>query len=222
MAATFTVLLFFMMLYSARVCADLYVNDPPTGRVCSGGQPCTISWVDDGVAPLLDAIKICYVALYNGNQILIQEITPVDVSTARSLTFTPSPNAGPNSDTYYVNFTSVNPVNNNPYHQYTSFFTINNMTGSFDSPVPSITSPIPIPSSLLTPPSTSTSTPPTTTPSGMSTSRISSTATHLSTPSPTPTSESPGTNSALNSRPRSPLLTIVATSMLFFAIFELQ
>ncbi|KAF9646055.1 hypothetical protein BDM02DRAFT_3061848, partial [Thelephora ganbajun] len=58
---------------------------------CHGGQPCTISWLDDDKAPPLDAIKICYVTLYSGGQAsqrLIQEVDPVDVSTTRSLAFT--------------------------------------------------------------------------------------------------------------------------------------
>ncbi|KAF9646703.1 hypothetical protein BDM02DRAFT_3074955, partial [Thelephora ganbajun] len=66
---------------------------------CHGGQPCTIYWLGDGKAPLLDAVKICYVLSTTESRRvkLIQEIDPVDVSTTPSLTFTPSPAAGPNS-----------------------------------------------------------------------------------------------------------------------------
>ncbi|KAF9653705.1 hypothetical protein BDM02DRAFT_3107682 [Thelephora ganbajun] len=226
--AMFLIITLFTILYSAHVSANLYVIDPPTRRVCHGGQPCTISWLDDGKAPLLDAIKICYVTLYNGDQRLIQEIDPVDVSTTRSLTFTPSPGAGPNSDTYYVNFTSVDPVDNKPYHEYSSFFIIDNMTGSFDSPVPSLTAPIPIPSSLLTPPSTSTPPPSSTpTPSGMSTSRISPTASPSSSksfsgPSSPPTSAPSGQNSALNVLPRYSKSIVTVISMVFLALLELR
>lgn len=47
------------------------VIDPPNGqpRVCHGNQSCTIAWVDDGEAPLLNLIGLCYVALYNGEQV---------------------------------------------------------------------------------------------------------------------------------------------------------
>ena len=45
------------------------VIDPPTRWVCHGNQPCTVSWLDDGIAPLLDVINICNVALYNGDAV---------------------------------------------------------------------------------------------------------------------------------------------------------
>lgn len=85
---TLTLLLFFTVLYSLHVCADLYVRpfypryphrdlgltsfqviDPPTHGACHGNQPCTVSWLDDGIAPLLDVINICNVALYNGDAV---------------------------------------------------------------------------------------------------------------------------------------------------------
>ncbi|KAF8465839.1 hypothetical protein DFH94DRAFT_639546 [Russula ochroleuca] len=77
----------------------LQVIQPAAATVCHGGQPCQAQWLDDGQEPLLTAMGPCYVALYAGNEELIQQIEPVDVSTTDSLTFTPSPNAGPNSNT---------------------------------------------------------------------------------------------------------------------------
>ncbi|KII91792.1 hypothetical protein PLICRDRAFT_105118, partial [Plicaturopsis crispa FD-325 SS-3] len=64
---------------------------------CYGGQPCTVQWLDDGSQPLLTSIGMSYVGLYTGDQHLVQEIQPVDVSAALSLTFTPDPKAGPNT-----------------------------------------------------------------------------------------------------------------------------
>ncbi|KAI9511373.1 hypothetical protein F5148DRAFT_975370, partial [Russula earlei] len=74
------------------------VINPTAQTVCHGGQPCSVQWLDDGREPLLTAIGPCNVALFAGNQSLIQQIEPVDVSVTHSLTFTPSPNAGPNSN----------------------------------------------------------------------------------------------------------------------------
>ncbi|KAF8273585.1 hypothetical protein EI94DRAFT_1563548, partial [Lactarius quietus] len=75
------------------------VINPTTQTVCHGGEPCPVEWLDDGQNPLLITMGPCYVALYSGNEELIQQIDPVDVSTSHSLIFTPSPNAGPNSST---------------------------------------------------------------------------------------------------------------------------
>ncbi|KAH9064535.1 hypothetical protein EDB87DRAFT_1556292, partial [Lactarius vividus] len=75
------------------------VINPTTRSVCHGGKPCLVQWLDDGQNPLLETMGPCRVALFSGNEKLIQQIEPVDVSTSHSLTFTPSPKAGPNSST---------------------------------------------------------------------------------------------------------------------------
>ncbi|KAH9169542.1 hypothetical protein EDB89DRAFT_1854416, partial [Lactarius sanguifluus] len=75
------------------------VINPTTRSVCHGGKPCLVQWLDDGQNPLLATMGPCHVGLFSGNEKLIQQIEPVDVSTSLSLTFTPSPNAGPNSST---------------------------------------------------------------------------------------------------------------------------
>ncbi|PSS34239.1 hypothetical protein PHLCEN_2v1749 [Hermanssonia centrifuga] len=56
----------------------------------------------------------------------------------------------------YINFTSVNPLGNPPAHytQYSTFFVLTGMSGSFASPVPSDTSTRPVPSTVASPPST--------------------------------------------------------------------
>ncbi|KAL6307000.1 hypothetical protein BKA93DRAFT_728588, partial [Sparassis latifolia] len=73
------------------------VTEPTTGSTYSGGQAITVSWLDNGEQPLLSDIGACNIALYNGNDVLIQQIQPVDVSTVHSLIFAPDPNAGPDS-----------------------------------------------------------------------------------------------------------------------------
>ncbi|KAF8902604.1 hypothetical protein CPB84DRAFT_1678808 [Gymnopilus junonius] len=78
--------------------AGLFIVQPAAGSVCKAGQECTISWVDNGLRPLVSAIGVSTVGLYTGRQQLVQSITPVDVSTEHSITFQPNPAAGPNSD----------------------------------------------------------------------------------------------------------------------------
>jgi len=85
--------------YSQAVLGALFAIKPNSQTGCHGGQPCLVQWLDDGQEPLLTAMGPCYVALFSGNQKLIQQIEPVDVSTNHSLTFMPNPLAGPDSNT---------------------------------------------------------------------------------------------------------------------------
>ncbi|KAH9829578.1 uncharacterized protein C8Q71DRAFT_789964 [Rhodofomes roseus] len=131
--------------------ASIYVNNPTSTAVCYGGQPCTVTWLDDGQTPLLSEIGACYVGLYNGNRDLIQQIDPVNVASQHSFTFTPDATAGPDSSSYYVNFTSVELMVNSTSHyaQYSADFTLANMSGDLASPVASDTAAIAVPSSIL-------------------------------------------------------------------------
>ncbi|KAJ3538532.1 hypothetical protein NM688_g6507 [Phlebia brevispora] len=125
----------FVALPCAR--ATIFVTAPSNTTTCHAGQPCSVQWLDDGSAPLLTSIGPCLVGLYNGQGA--------------------DPSSGPDSDLYYINFTSVNPVGNPPtiYTQYSPFFTLSGMTGSFASPVASDTKAIPVPSSVVEPSSDS-------------------------------------------------------------------
>ncbi|PIL29181.1 hypothetical protein GSI_09230 [Ganoderma sinense ZZ0214-1] len=137
-------LLLLQTVFAFLVQATLYITAPLPATVCTGGKACTVEWVDDGVSPLLADIGACHVALYNGEEKLIQQLDPVDVSAQHGLQFTPDPKAGPDSSTYYINFTSVDPVDGATFHEFSTFFTITSMTGSFNSPVSSDASPVPL------------------------------------------------------------------------------
>ncbi|KAJ7777900.1 hypothetical protein DFH07DRAFT_796539 [Mycena maculata] len=129
--------------------AGLYFIEPANGSTCTGGSPCTIDWLDDGNAPLLNLIGTVTCGLYTGNQQLVQTIQPVDVSSIHSVQFTPNAEAGPNSGSYYIAFTSTSAtVNGTKYIAFSPFFNLNGMSGSFSSPLAAATSTIPIPSSL--------------------------------------------------------------------------
>ncbi|KAG7451674.1 uncharacterized protein BT62DRAFT_441043 [Guyanagaster necrorhizus] len=128
---------------------SLYVTEPSEGSSCHGGQNCTIQWLDDGTWPLLSSFGISTVGLYTGTQQLVQNIEPVDTSTIHSLTFTPIPGAGPNSDTYYICFTSTSVFENGTaVMAFSPFFQLDQMSGSFATPLESATASIAIPTSL--------------------------------------------------------------------------
>ncbi|KAJ4490371.1 hypothetical protein J3R30DRAFT_3421194 [Lentinula aciculospora] len=129
--------------------ASLYIIQPSQGSICSGGSPCTVQWLDDGTNPLNSQIGVTTCGLYTGDMQLVQTIEPVDVTGVQSFTFTPIPDAGPDSNDYYIAFTSTSlEINGTKYTSYSPFFSLNNMTGSFSSPLASATSSIAIPSSL--------------------------------------------------------------------------
>jgi len=139
------------LLNAISVYGSLYVINPASGSTCHGSQPCTVQWLDDGIAPLLSNVGVCTVGLYTGHEKLVQTITAVDVSSTHSLEFTPDPKAGPNSDAYYIAFTSTTLRAENGsgfYQEFSPFFRLDRMTGSFASPVPSDTSSKPIPSTV--------------------------------------------------------------------------
>ncbi|KAF9045306.1 hypothetical protein BJ165DRAFT_1528193 [Panaeolus papilionaceus] len=132
------------------VSAGLFILQPSEASTCTGGQPCTITWIEDGVSPLLTDVGVSTIGLYTGKQQLVQTISPVDVTKTRTISFTPNPAAGPNSDAYYIAITSTTAKGNNsiPYTSWSPYFRLAGMSGSFDSPLPAATSPIPIPASL--------------------------------------------------------------------------
>ncbi|KAH6910623.1 hypothetical protein BKA70DRAFT_1370945 [Coprinopsis sp. MPI-PUGE-AT-0042] len=137
---------FFAFQAALLVNAGIYVVDPRDGSTCHGGEACTVSWLEDGRAPLVSSIGLVSVGLYTGQQQLVQALEPVDVNAVRAFTFTPNPAAGPNSGAYYIGFTSANPPVNGTetYRSYSPWFSLDRMTGSFETPLPSATAPISI------------------------------------------------------------------------------
>ncbi|KAF7320874.1 hypothetical protein HMN09_00174000 [Mycena chlorophos] len=129
--------------------AALFFLQPASGSSCTGGSPCTVSWEDDGNSPLLGAIGVVTAALYTGEMQLVQTLAPIDVANVLSYKFTPIPGAGPNSDTYYIAFTSTSDkVNGTSYVGFSPFFTLNGMSGSFASPLSTATASISVAASL--------------------------------------------------------------------------
>ncbi|KAG6856627.1 hypothetical protein H0H87_002377 [Tephrocybe sp. NHM501043] len=147
-------LAFSFLQLALLVDAGIYVLKPEAHSTCHGGQTCTIEWLDDGIHPLLSAAGFCNFGLYTGDLKLVQAISSTDVSQTRSISFKPNPAAGPNSDSYYIGIISTTAKENSSdplstsYKAFSPFFTIDQMAGSFESPLPEATSMKPVPSSL--------------------------------------------------------------------------
>ncbi|KAG2347287.1 hypothetical protein BDR05DRAFT_958790 [Suillus weaverae] len=97
--SAFKTLVSLALLVSTRLAfvqASVYVTNPVQSTVCHAGQSCQVEWVDDGQSPLLSDIGECTVGLYNGEMVLAQSLTSVNVADTHSFSFTPNPSAGDN------------------------------------------------------------------------------------------------------------------------------
>lgn len=128
---------------AASVLANVFITSPVATTTFTGGQQATITWQDDGLTPNLTAFGAALVGIYTGNanqQTLLQTVSAsVDVSTTTSIVFTPDATIGPNSNEYFVRFTSLNlkdATNSQfPAEAFSAKFTMTSMTGTFNSTV---------------------------------------------------------------------------------------
>ncbi|KAG8923718.1 hypothetical protein FRC02_010964 [Tulasnella sp. 418] len=126
----------------SQASAEIFITSPVATTTCTGGQPCKISWNDDGKAPVLAQIGACTVGLYVGNQqqqTKLQDIQSVDVSAVSEISFTPDAAVGENSNQYFIRFDSVNlkqaAAPQFPYQSFSAKFTLGGMTGKFTDAV---------------------------------------------------------------------------------------
>lgn len=129
------------LVLAASALANIFITSPVATTTFTAGQQATISWQDDGTTPSLTSFKAALVGIYTGNadqQTLLQTVsTSIDVSTTSSITFTPDGTIGPNSNEYFVRFTSLNlkdATNSQfPAEAFSAKFTLTGMTGTFNS-----------------------------------------------------------------------------------------
>jgi hypothetical protein len=126
----------------SQTAATIYVTEPVASTICTAGTPCNIRWNDDGNAPVLATIGICNIELCVGSQFqqtCLQTASQADVSTNAYVTYLPNAAVGPNGSDYFIKFTSLNykdPATPTiPYTSYSAKFTLNGMTGTFNSTV---------------------------------------------------------------------------------------
>ncbi|CAE6511303.1 unnamed protein product [Rhizoctonia solani] len=146
------------------VLAGPYFTAPVAGTVCQAGQPCVITWQDDGKAPSLPEFGDCSVDVYTGNsqqQTKVQTLAITNAQTAQTVQFVPDPNAGEDSQVYFIKMVSIGMADptNAMYKAsaYSAMFTLKGMTGKFNDTVKAQIAGTPAPSS--TPAGTTTATP---------------------------------------------------------------
>lgn len=128
---------------AASALANVFITSPVASTTWTAGQQATVTWQDDGMTPNLTSFGAALVGIYTGNanqQTLLQIISSsVDVSTSSSVAFTPDGTIGPNSNEYFVRFTSINlkdATNSQfPAEAFSAKFAMTGMTGTFNSTV---------------------------------------------------------------------------------------
>ncbi|KAG1740496.1 uncharacterized protein EDB91DRAFT_352657 [Suillus paluster] len=128
---------------AASALANVFITSPVASTTFTAGQQATVAWQDDGLTPNLTSFGAALVGIYTGNanvQTLLQTISAsVDVSTTSSIVFTPDGTIGPNSNEYFVRFTSINLKDATspqfPAEAFSAKFTMAGMTGTFNSTV---------------------------------------------------------------------------------------
>jgi len=118
-------------------------REKESGRADGDG----LNWQDDGKTPNLTAFGAATVGLYVGSQSVqteLQAIGNVDVSTVSTIAWTPDATVGPNYDSYFIRFTSVNLKDPNQTQfnaeAFSAKFTLSGMTGTFNSTVQAVIS----------------------------------------------------------------------------------
>jgi len=142
LSVSFATLLGSFALFS-NVLATVFMTSPTAQTTCTGGKQCTISWQDDGKAPTLAQFGQASIGIWVGSvssQTEIQHIQDgVNVATTAAVQFTVNPTIGPNSNVYFVRFTSAtakDPANPaNPIEAFSAKFTLNGMSGQFNSSI---------------------------------------------------------------------------------------
>ncbi|KAG8743299.1 hypothetical protein FRC10_012262 [Ceratobasidium sp. 414] len=119
-----------------------YFTKPITGDSCAAGQPCTLSWQDDGKAPSLAEFGDCTIAVYTGSQqqqTQMQFISPTNAGNTASVVFIPDATVGQNSDQYFIKMISINaPDPAMPQYKATAYspkFSLTGMTGQFNQTI---------------------------------------------------------------------------------------
>ncbi|KAJ7346492.1 hypothetical protein DFH08DRAFT_868419 [Mycena albidolilacea] len=139
-----------VLLFARFVNAAVYFIQPQSRSTCTGGTPCELEWDDDGIRPLVPDLGVVTAGLFTGEQQLVQTLPPLDLASVHSANFTPIKQAGPNSDSYYIAFTSTTArdANGTLISAFSPFFSLKGMSGSFSSPLASATTSFSVPKTL--------------------------------------------------------------------------
>jgi len=121
---------------------ELAVSLPTADTTCAAGASCTVSWIDNNLGSTLAQLGTCTVALYTGSknlQTFLQPIAypnPINVSTVRTIDFTPDPTVGENGKYYFIRISSTTlKVGADPSLSFSAIFTLSGMTSTFNETV---------------------------------------------------------------------------------------
>jgi hypothetical protein len=134
-----------LAVLAAPAFASVFPTAPVESTSWAAGEQQTLTWQDDSNSPSAADMGPCKVGIYAGNrdqQTLLQLITDsVDVSTTKSIVFTPDRSIGPNSKQYFIRFDSLSlkaaGAPQYPAQSFTAKFELTNMTGTFNASVQS-------------------------------------------------------------------------------------
>ncbi|CAE6486994.1 unnamed protein product [Rhizoctonia solani] len=122
--------------------ASPYFTAPVGGTTCQAGQPCEITWQDDGKAPDLATFGDCNVAVFVGSQFqqtMVQNLAVTNAQTAKTVQFVPDPSVGEDSSSYFIKMVSINTADPTAAQYkataYSAMFTLKGMTGKFNETI---------------------------------------------------------------------------------------
>jgi len=172
-----------VLAFASTAFATVFVTAPIASTTYNAGQSAAVQWQDDGNAPTLAAFGPSKISIYAGNaqqQTSLQLLNgSVDVSQVSSITFTPDPTIGPNSNEYFIRFESLSLKDSTqpqfPALAFSAKFTLAGMTGTFSAAVLSqiqgqTTAPLANPSGASVAPTTAPATTTPSAPTGLTTS----------------------------------------------------
>lgn len=113
---------------------------PVASTVGNGGKTLSIKWVDNGKSPKLSNWNGVNIFLATGDvntQYKLQQLAANVSDSKKSASYVVDASIGPNGGYYFIRMDSVH-VNKStgfPYMAFSSKFTLNNMTGKFNSTV---------------------------------------------------------------------------------------
>jgi len=121
---------------------ELAVTLPTVSTTCTGGQSCSVKWQDNSQRVSLTQQGNCTIALYVGSQAQQSFLQPIaypnsiNVATTNTIDFIVDPTVGENGKSYFIRFSSVTLKDGaNPYLSFSSMFTLDGMTGTFNQTV---------------------------------------------------------------------------------------
>ncbi|GAA5916971.1 hypothetical protein JCM8208_003227 [Rhodotorula glutinis] len=122
---------------ATTVLANPYIYKPVEASHYSAGDSFTISWRDNGEAPLSSAYGQTTVALYTGTSTVQTQLaslgTVADPSVETEVLITIDPTWGPDSDSYFIRIQSVEGVDEAgaPLQAFSARFALSQMTGTW-------------------------------------------------------------------------------------------